>query len=710
MNNDNVLNFNDAETKQNSHLPVLDRITPDDLFGLGINTEKLSKLENTCFDNGVSQKAYEELLYVFNNFKTLDLAKYYQKVKMGIDTANFGINSANFINALSYYLYTKTRGNSPEIVFFSYYNVKDDNDKIKHKYTFDCETFALFVFKEFYEEILMLSKKEQGSSSPYYFYQEEIYRWIITGDKFLKNKIKKQVTTLMKLLGFRTEATKNAKKITEEIISLIEQIDDDDQDAIMSWTLENPDLVQFKDTVYDIKNHAIAKMSPKFMLFNYHDYRLPIKSVNLDELTEEDGFVPLKETIEEMEEKSKFVIDRMSILTKEKEFMTTVIGNGFCHNNEFLVFPILEGGAGLGKSWFFDLLKKSLYMSRNSSGTGQDDLEKSGDFFLSNMFGKEFNLMGELNGSFMSKNFIYVIKSKLSDGSEINKKNKQQFDSMVYAQIVALANKGQIPAIPDAFVNDDGLKRRVVRIKCNDKLDENNKLDTKKFTKEALSEKMPYFALFSMMKLQQHKDNGNIEKFSREVDGASKYPIEGFTSREMVDSTSSYFKQQDRKRKFFLHLYNIFVSRSLKSEGEKHDYPNLPMRDKSFFPTDAKLVKDDSGYDKLEKFKIWLKYTSSANIDDHFSNFFTNNYPNAHMTKDKLGEFLKTQDIKKGSVKYRKQTKEGKIEGSVQGYGKKFADYVYSIFLEEPEGMAMLEEPIFFDERKKSFIEEEDTF
>lgn len=707
---DNVLNFNDTETKQNSHLPVLDRITPDDLFSVGMNTEKLSKLENTCFDKGISQKAYEELLYVFDNFKTLDLAKYYQKVKMGINTVNFGVNSANFINALSYYLYTKTRGGSPEIVFFSYSNSKDNDGKVKHEYTFDCEAFALFVFTEFYKDILMLSAKEQGSSSPYYFYREENYRWVITGDKFLKNKMKKQVTTLMKLLGFRTEATKNAKKIADEIISLIETIDDEELDAIMAWTLKHPDLVQFKDTVYDIKNHAIAKMSPKFMLFNYHDYRLPIESVNLDELTEEDGFVPLKETMEEMEEKSKLVIDRMTILTKEKEFMTTVIGNGFCHNNEFLVFPILEGGAGLGKSWFFDVLKESLYMSRNSSGTGQDDLEKSGDFFLSNMFGKEFNLMGELNGSFMSKNFIYVIKSKLSDGSEINKKNKQQFDSKVYTQVVALANKGQAPAVPDNFVNDDGLQRRVVYIECNEKSKQPNELDTKKFTKEALSEKMPYFALFSMMKFQQHRDNGNILKFTREVSGASKYPIEGFTSQEMVDSTSSYFKQQDRKRKFFLHLYTIFVSRSLKSEGEKHDHPNLPMRDKSFFPTDAKLVKDDSSYDKLEKFKIWLKYTSSANTDDHFFNFFDTNYPDAHMTKDKLGEFLKTQDIKKGSVKYRKETKKGKMEGSVQGYGKKFADYVESIFLEEPEGKAMLEEPIFFDERKKSFIEEEDTF
>lgn len=539
---DNVLSLNSIGTKQNSHLPILDRITPDDLFGLGTNTEKLSKLENTCFDNGVSQKAYEELLYVFNNFKTLDLAEYHQKVKMGIDTANFDVNSVNFINALSYYLYAKTRGKSPEIVFFSYFNTKDNDGKLKHNYTFDCRRFALFVFTEFYEDILMLSTKGKGSSSPYYFYQEENCRWITTGDKLLKHEMNKQISTLMDLLGFRTEATKHAKKITNDVISLINTIEDEEQNAMISWTLKNPNLVQFKDTVYDIENHTIAKMSPKFMLYNYHDYRLPIESVDLDKLTEEDGFVPLKETMAEMEEKSKLVLERLSLLTKEKEFMTTVIGNGFCHNDDFTVFPILEGDTAIGKSWFFGMLTEYLYGERNASHVNHDNIRRSNKRYTVSTFGKEFNLMADISGSVMNQKFVDFITLDTNRGYD------RQCNLNSYIQILGLVtNSGQMPVIPKRNVNNKEIRKRIVHIKCRELLEEGRlSIRVEKFTKEALSEKMPYFALFSMMKLQQHKDNGNVLKFMYEVDGCSKYPIEGFTSQDMVDSTVSYFKQQKR--------------------------------------------------------------------------------------------------------------------------------------------------------------------
>lgn len=313
-----------------------------------------------------------------------------------------------------------------------------------------------------------------------------------------------------------------------------------EQNALISWSLKNPNLVQFKDTVYDIENHAIAKMSPKFMLHNYHDYRLPIESVNLDELTEQDGFIPLKETMAEMEEKSQLVLERLSLLTKEKEFVTTVIGNGFCHNNEFLVFPILEGDTALGKSWFFGMLINCLYGSRNVSCVTEFDLGRSSKRYISSTFGKEFNLMGDMFDVVMNQRFVEFIKLKA------NSENEQQLGSDNYVQMLGLATSGQTPVIPKKNKDDDDIKRRIVRIKCNDKPKTIDDLDTKKFTKEALSEKMPYFALFSMMKLQQHKDNGNVLKFMYEVDGASKYPIEGFTSQAMVDSTVGYFKQQKR--------------------------------------------------------------------------------------------------------------------------------------------------------------------
>lgn len=316
----------------------------------------------------------------------------------------------------------------------------------------------------------------------------------------------------------------------------------EEQNALISWSLKHPNLVQFKDTVYDIKNHAIAKMSPKFMLYNYHDYRLPIESVNLDELTEEDGFVPLKETMEEMEEKSQLILERLSLLTKEKEFITTVIGNGFCHNSDFTVFPILEGDTALGKSWFFDVLTEYLYGLGNVSYINQHDLGRSNKRYISSTFGKEFNLMGDISGVVMNQKFVEFIKSKT------NSENRQQLGSNNYVQMLGLVTTGQMPTIPKKFVDDEVIKRRIVHIECNE-MDQPLSSYIEKFTELALLKEMPYFALFSMMKLQQHKDNGDILKFMYDAGGCSKYPIDGFTSQDMVDSTVSYFKKQDRKKK-----------------------------------------------------------------------------------------------------------------------------------------------------------------
>ena len=112
----------------------------------------------------------------------------------------------------------------------------------------------------------------------------------------------------MKLLGFRHHAKKQTIPTVKEIITFIDTIYDDGQNVLVEWNMDHPNLVQFKDTVYDIETRSIAKMNPSFMSYNYHDYRLPIKSVNLDELKVEDGFVPIEETIEELEEEAQLIL------------------------------------------------------------------------------------------------------------------------------------------------------------------------------------------------------------------------------------------------------------------------------------------------------------------------------------------------------------------------------------------------------------------
>ena len=174
---DNILSFDEVESKKDKQGPILEKVSPDSLRSVSPDVKE--KLKKEC-EEGMSKKAYDEILHVFNNFKTIDLSEYEQPVKMGVDVKIFGINSVNYINALSYYLLQKVEKYSSEVVFFSYFTSIDNNTSyIKHHYDFDFQRFALLVYKEYYSEVLKISKKEDKSPEPYYFYDSEKYRWLM---------------------------------------------------------------------------------------------------------------------------------------------------------------------------------------------------------------------------------------------------------------------------------------------------------------------------------------------------------------------------------------------------------------------------------------------------------------------------------------------------------------------------------------------------
>lgn len=526
--------------------PVLKVITPDTISDLTVDEIKELKERS---ENGYAKKHFEEITNLLDNVRTIDAVRFTPDVDLRVSETDV-TNTFAFMDAIAYKMYLIFKEFSSSNVFFEVdCQLKDESDEKDGKVKFEKVTskvnplnLANYLYNAVYRNRLFKSHANSGTKKRFYVYDECRKRWFDGhGKSLISNEIMRHVITIVRKLGITSYPKGfNKKAVAKQVLLLVDTIEDEEQSAIISWTLKNPNLVQFKDMVYDIEKHAIAKMSPKFMLCNYHDYRLPIKSVKLNELTEEDGFIPLKETIAEMEEKSQLILERISLLTKEKEFITTVIGNGFCHNDDFTVFPILEGDTALGKSWFFNVLTKYLYGLGNVSYVTQYDLGRSSKRYNSSTFGEEFNLMGDMFGVVMNQRFVEFIKLKT------NSENGQQFGLNNYVQMLGLATSGQTPVIPKKFNDDDDIKRRIVRIKCNDRSKINDDLDTEKFTKVALIKEMPYFALFSMMKLQQHKDNGNVLKFMYEVDGASKHPIDGFTSQDMVDSTVSYFKQQKR--------------------------------------------------------------------------------------------------------------------------------------------------------------------
>lgn len=674
----NVIGIKSAKKKESKNPHVLLGSINEEIFEkLTEKDEKIAKetreqLKNEC-ENGNAKYHYDEIVYIFNNFKQLDESQYKPSVKMGFDAQKFDSNCVNFINALSYFILNQLNDFTTSILFFSYkMKIDQDTEERKHYFDFNPDAFALLLYKRYYVDILKKSIAEDKSSTPYYFYDANDYKWRMVSDVFVSDRIKNNVRTLMNLLGFVGGMSKYRPHIAKEIMTSIEYLDDKGENALQKWTLNNPTLVQFKDTVYDIKNHSIAKMTSKFMPRHYHDYRLPIESVNLDELKVEDGFIPLTETIEDVEPKAQLVLERLQIITDEKPFMLTVFGNGFCHHNSFLTFPILEGGAGIGKSWFFELLSKNMFGQENISSSDQDDLAKDSDFILEGIYGSEFNLIGELNGNFMKQSFINTLKSKLSDSTEIKMKFRKPVFSHIHAQMLALSNKGQAPAIPDGYVNDDGIKRRIVRIACNE---QKQPLDEKRFSRENLVEQLPSFAFLCMMTYKKHLDERKISEFTRNI-GCTIKPIKGFTSQTMVDTTKDYFKKQDRKRKFFLSLYPTFVNRSKYFASDGY----------SDFPREAKLTSDDSRTDRLQKFKEWLKSLKVSEVDRLFKEYFDAKYRASNVNEDKLSEYLALYGIKQKRTTYK-----GK---SIRSYGKEFVEFVESVFIDEEEGHLMLEEDI----------------
>lgn len=581
-------------------------------------------------------------------------------------------NNISRLNALILFNYeiAQTYGSNATFLNFHFEDKTDYNKKTQSltgyfEYHFDIsiEGLSEYLFETTYQRYAKLSRTQSGSNKPYYFYDVTNYNWDMVNTDYISNVLSAHIKDLLKLLGV-PKSTKIYPQIVKNIFHSFGRLVDTKGDMLYLYSKKYPNLVQFHDVVYDMDTDKFAIMSDKFMLLHHHDYRIPtgyenyLEDNSQRELLAEQGFIDLNITDDELREKCSKLLERLSILHYDDdiEFILTVIGSLFRHDNSWQVAPIIVGGGALGKSMIYnEIIGVNAVGSSNFSTLGQDEIDNGSDFLVSTLYGKELNLVTETNGSYLSPKFLVTFK-RFGDNRDINKKFKEPFQASITAPTIMLGNTGQIPGIPSSYSNDEGLRRRIFIVNCRDKSykvkfqEEHGMTIREYFKMDELIAEVPYFTLLCIRTFMKNLYNGNISKLD-DVYGATEKVIKGFTNERIVKNTQDYFKSHNRNREFIVWLAEEFTS-----------HP-------------------DASSDKtIDTFKEWLTMLPTKEIKSMYLWWFKDKYTSVTPKEQDLEEYLKnTLDVQSESG----VTVVNGTQKRLKRYGKRFADIVVDIVNED---------------------------
>lgn len=424
---------------------------------------------------------------------------------------------------------------------------------VQASYTISSTHLATYLLKKRYVDDILNSS---FLSKEYYYFSEKTKRWSRVLREKIEQSIRSEVQNIIRLLNADLDnLNKMTEKTAKTILNALSPIEDT-EDILALYSHKNPFLIQFKDMVYDMESHKIAKMDRRFMLNQYHDYHLNVGTLDTNTLTAEDGFVDVPITIEEARAGSQLMLKRLTKLHSESqiEFLLTILGNVFHRKPDLMqVFLMITARASAGKSWVYNFIADNMIGNEHSSALKQAELDSDSQFKLSSVIGSNINIIGELKGTVMTKSMIDFIKSS-SDKRQIEEKNKTPYSAYLRVRTIALSNYGHLPQLSTTDVTDDGLKRRIVVM---DGVPVTSNEWQSEFTTEKLSAEIPSFAMLCMMTFMKHLNNNNIEKFRNK--GAIGGEIEGFLSKDVVDYTQKYFNGNDRYRMFFVHMFERFI-------------------------------------------------------------------------------------------------------------------------------------------------------
>lgn len=649
------------------HLPVVPFINAKTIRQL--TDEQISHLESTVQGEGI---AFGHYLLARNALHHVT-GKNEDAVKRDIHLEllpYYDYSAVATMNAIAFLMYEIYQKHSEECVFIeAVYQLSVDDTEHKKQVTVDNfsitvdpEKMARFLLLEHYRDTFFTSLvHEEDRKHTYYAYGSIDAQWGTIGQTGLRKDIQRDVRYILTALGV---PSKELLPVGNKVAAFIEmdliKIDDRQDNMLEMFTKDNPSLVQFKDVVYDMDTHSVTKMSNQFRLVHFHDYDLPLGHLKKEDIPDDGTFIPHPSSYDEVMKEADLLIRRTAIIYKEDQipFIMSFIGNLFYHNaTRFQVAIASVGGGGLGKSFLWnDIIARGM-LSGHASAIDQRLLNGNASQFLtSQLVGKELNLISELSATAMSKDVVHLVKSVSSgDYTQVEFKNVDGYTTQLYAKTSMLANESQFPPMRTTEANDDGFKRRFVKINCNPKRHDTQWMND--FNIDTLYENIPYFSLACMMTFMHHHQNGNIRQFHYHG-GCSSAVIEGFTTQELVDDTVEYFASHDRYRLFFCYLPEAF-------ENERWQSGN------------AHLSFDMTGFRK------WLATTRASHFNDLFKEWHQHQFSTV-----KGASALGTQLEKEYGIKrktYRTADKEYKV------YGEKFTDLVESICLaDNPDVLSSL--------------------
>lgn len=653
---------------------------------------------NTRLAKGTDARQWlDEIQYIFNHFETIDDASFIPNVEFGLNTHRPDIKSTHFMDALAYQMIEIEKQYSAKSVFVdAYYNVgvNDDsnNDKeptltvLDSHFKINDEALGIYLYNHLYKHTVVKSKSHSETNNPYYQYNRLEHRWEQRiGKSKIHDSIIENANTIVRALGYDTRRREySEQRIIREVVKKLRMENDTSRDMLETFSQNFPHWVQFGDLIYDLKHHKVAKAQPFFKLKHYHNYRIPtgltddeINDLPIDNTLDHIGFdeglhkdilnstlerdkmlqskiealfVDCKVSREQMYQSSEIIINRLKENFHEDdiEFILTTVGNLFYHTNDFVMTLFIQGEAGIGKSQFFNFVSDELIGEQNASALKQKQFDSDSRFTETGLYGKEFNLIGELRGKVLSTPLVEVIKSTLSDGTELEIKGGEMKKEKFYSKIVAIGNKGQLPSIPTDISSDKGLRRRLVLMECLPDTKSNNLADT--YPMHKLNAVKQVFALLCMMTFNYHLQNGDINTFARNF-GCTVKSIDGFTSERLVNTTQNYFQSHDRYRKFFCSLPDTFREQQMNE-----------------------FIKNDE-----IQFKRWLYDLTVAKVKQYFIEWYSEEYPRTNMTKEKFMNHLKNSyDIEPlGSYKGLTTNKR------IRGLGEPFINVVTKICKED---------------------------
>ncbi|WP_368863095.1 DUF5906 domain-containing protein [Staphylococcus hominis] len=407
--------------------------------------------------------------------------------------------------------------------------------------TIDQECLINFIEGYFIKKYMSISGIK-GQEDEVYIYDRSSKKMLLNSKKVIKRRLQRIVRRIHK--GLRCENSKEEKKIVEACLGLIPEANDFDMDHFNKYASDNPNLVWFKNGVYDIVNDKLLEHSPKHYLQNHHDYELPYYKITKDGNTE----VKVPHSLEEIKAKCQNTINRLEMLVGNGlEYFITLLGYGFYHSySKWNVITFLyDPKGGSGKSSFIRMAILPMFSNANVSSVKLKDMSASNNkFALSEVAGKEMNIVTELDDTHFNHDLLNNLKTASGgDTTRTEGKFKSGKNAILHAKLIFSTNKG-LPQISTSQ-QDGAVKRRIVILPVTQQPPTNDVIDY--YTEELFAEEKPYFALYCMRIFNKHLQNNSFTNFQPQD------PTTPLITNEIATMTRKFIDADNRILQFFIY-------------------------------------------------------------------------------------------------------------------------------------------------------------